>query len=243
MRYPVQLIIAAMIIFAAFNSTCNAGDGHECMIEPHAKVEFKSQVPGIIDEVMVERGDIIRKGQVLARLKSGVEEALVEQSRALFGFAQRKDERNADLSKKDLISSHEKDEMETELKKVEMQLKEMEERLKLRYIISTVDGVVMERNLYPGEYAGENTAIMKAAALNPLNVEVIVPLRMYGSIKKGMKAEVRPESPVGGLYKGEVVIVDKVIDAASGTFGIRIQLPNPDYKIPAGLKCRVKFVK
>jgi len=38
-----------------------------------------------------------------------------------------------------------------------------------------------------------------------------------------------------------VTVVDRVIDAASGTFGVRLALPNPDLKLPAGLKCRVKF--
>lgn len=244
MRYLVRLIgVIITVSVLALPVPGSMAETLECMTEPYAKVEFRSQVPGILDEILVERGDIIKKGQVLARLKSGVEQALVEQISTLLDFVRRKNERNIELSAKDLISKHEKDEMETEIKKLEMQLKEAEERLKLRTIISTIDGVVMERSLYPGEYAGENTPILKAAALNPLNVEIIAPLRLYGYVKKGTKAEVRPESPVGGAYTGEVVIVDKVVDAASGTFGIRVELPNKDLTIPAGLKCRVKFLK
>lgn len=222
---------------------CHASEYLEGMIEPYAKVEFKTQVQGVLDEVLVERGDVIRKGQPLARLKSGVEEALVEQARAMLEFTRRKDERNQELSNKNLISRHEKDEIETEIKKLEMQLREAQERLKLRTIFSTIDGVVMDRTLHPGEYAGENTPVLKAAALDPLNVEVIVPLRLYNSIRKGSRAEVRPESPIGGSYTGTVVIVDKVVDAASATFGVRVQVPNPDMKLPAGVKCKVRFIR
>jgi hypothetical protein len=57
-----------------------------------------------------------------------------------------------------------------------------------------------------------------------------------------MNAEVKPESPPGGVYTAVVKIVDTVIDAASGTFGVRLELPNPDYHIPAGLKCQVVFL-
>jgi multidrug efflux pump subunit AcrA (membrane-fusion protein) len=46
---------------------------------------------------------------------------------------------------------------------------------------------------------------------------------------------------VGGKYTARVEIVDRVVDAASGTFGVRMTLPNPDRKIPAGLKCRARF--
>jgi len=38
-----------------------------------------------------------------------------------------------------------------------------------------------------------------------------------------------------------VTVVDKVMDAASGTFGVRLALPNPDLALPAGLKCKIRF--
>jgi len=46
-----------------------------------------------------------------------------------------------------------------------------------------------------------------------------------------------------GTYAAKVVVVDKLIDAASGTLGVRLQLANPNNKIPAGIKCSVEFGK
>ena len=56
-----------------------------------------------------------------------------------------------------------------------------------------------------------------------------------------MPAEVSPEDPIGGKYAAVVTVVDQVFDAASGTIGIRLDLPNPGYALPAGLKCKVRF--
>ena len=56
-----------------------------------------------------------------------------------------------------------------------------------------------------------------------------------------MVAEVRPEKPGGGVLEASVKIVDRVVDAASGTFGVRLELPNPEYRLSAGLKCKVTF--
>jgi len=56
-----------------------------------------------------------------------------------------------------------------------------------------------------------------------------------------MPAEVYPEDPVGGRYDATVDVVDRVFDAASGTIGVRLNLRNPDYALPAGLKCQVRF--
>jgi len=237
-----HLSIIAGILLALSPALSSAAGRLECLIEPHEVIELSSQVPGIIDTITVERGDIVEKGQQVAKLKSAVEAASVELAGARVDFGKRKVVRNEELFQKQLISSHEKDEMETELKVYELQLREEEERLKLRTIESPIDGIIMERFLGPGESTGEKP-VLKIARIDPLNVEVIVPVSRYKTIKKGMVAEVRPELPVGGKYRGKVVIVDQVIDAASGTFGVRVELPNPKYKLPAGLKCSVRFLK
>ena len=204
--------------------------------------EVSSQMPGIVDVILVERGDIVKKGQILTRLKFGVEKASVDLAHARVEFGRRKLIRNEELYQKQLLSIHEKDEMETELKIMELQLQEAQEKLELRIIRSPIDGVVVERFLSPGEYTGEET-IMKIVRVDPLYIEVIIPVEQFGTITKGMKAHVKPESPVGGNYTAEVIVVDSVIDAASGTFGVRLKLPNKSFNLPPGLKCEVFFLK
>ncbi|MCK9230530.1 MAG: efflux RND transporter periplasmic adaptor subunit [Syntrophales bacterium] len=234
--------IAALLSAAGGPAWSGEGDDlfHRGIIEPSEVIEVSSQVPGIIESVAVERGERIRGGQTLAVLKSGVETAQVELARARLDFGKRRVLRNEELYQKQMISIHEKDEMETEVRIMELQLQEALERLKLRTIVSPVTGTVVERHLGPGEYIGEGS-IMRIARINPLNVEVVVPVDLYGTIAKGMKAEVRPELPLRGVFQGTVVIVDEVIDAASGTFGVRVELSNPDHRLPAGLNCTVRF--
>ena len=68
-----------------------------------------------------------------------------------------------------------------------------------------------------------------------------MPVRYFGLIKRGDTANVRPDNPVGGDHNATVTIVDQVFDAASGTFGVRLALPNPENIMPAGLRCRITF--
>ena len=65
----------------------------------------------------------------------------------------------------------------------------------------------------------------------------------YGQIAQDDVATVRPEAPVGGSYAAKIVVVDRVLDSASGTFGVRLELSNEDRKLPAGARCRVGFPK
>jgi membrane fusion protein, multidrug efflux system len=236
-----RIVLSCLCFFALFATVASAED-FEGLIYPSEVVKVSSQVPGIIEEIMVERGDHVRKGQVLARLKSGLEKASLDLVQANLEFLKRKAERNTELAKKKLISAHENDELLTELRKAELQLAEVQEKLKLRTIVSTIDGVVTERLMAPGDYVGENP-IFKLASIDPLKVEVVVPARRFGTAKKGMKAEVRPEAPLGGVYVGRVTIVDKVVDAASSTFVVRVDIANPSLKLPSGLRCRVRFIR
>lgn len=214
----------------------------ECLVEPSLLANIGSSVDGVIEEVSVDRGDRVRKGQVVARLRSGVEAAAVKLSQAQVEFAQRRAERNEALYKQQLISAQERDEMVTEVKLREEELNRNQETLALRTITSPLDGVVVDRKLAPGEFIrAEKSVVARLAQVNPLNVEVIAPASMFGSLRIGMTARVSLAPYFPGTYAAKVVVVDKVIDAASGTLGVRLQMPNPDNKIPAGLKCSVSF--
>lgn len=235
------LLCSSMVFFFPVASVlAQQNHSFDGLIEPSEVVNVSSQVPSLLAEIIVERGDRVTKGQVIARLNSEIERAAVDLALARMEFSKRKVSRNEELYRKKLISVHDKDEMETELRISELQLREAQEKLEIRTIRSLINGVVVERFLSPGEYIGEE-AIMKIARINPLYVEVVVPVEVFGKIKKGMRAEVRPEFQESRTYSARVIIVDKVIDAASGTFGVRLELPNPDYLLPSGLKCKVVF--
>ena len=112
--------------------------------------------------------------------------------------------------------------------------------LKLRSVKSPISGVVVERYVSPGEYVSSQP-LLQVAQINPLRVEVIVPAKMFGKISPQMTATILPELPIYGEQPATVRLVDKVIDPASSTFGVSLELPNPDYRIPSGLKCLVRF--
>ena len=98
--------------------------------------------------------------------------------------------------------------------------------------------------MHPGEVAEAGVGrkpILKIADIDTLHVEVILPVEAYGKVKVGSKADVLPDPPVGGKYSAVVTVVDRVLDAASGTFGVRLQLPNRTRMLPAGVRCKASF--
>lgn len=235
---------------ASSNTTAKAQAGDRqrgadymsCLLEPSLVANVGTPVEGTLNEVLVDRGSEVRKGQVVARLNAAVEAATVTLRQAQEAYGQRKVARNEELFKQDLISASDKDELETQTRLAGLELKQQQEVLNLRTIISPLTGVVVERYLAPGDRVSQEK-ILKLAQIDPLNVEVVVPVHMFGSIKLGMDGQIRLSPLLNGNYTAKVVVVDRVIDAASGTFGVRLQLPNPGYKIPAGIRCGVRFSK
>ena len=212
----------------------------EGIVEPSELVKVSSPVEGILEEVRFDRGESVKKDEIIAFLNSNIEKAAADLALARVEFSNRKVERNKDLYKKKLLSIHDKDEMETELKIAELQYKEAQERVEIKNIRSPVDGVVVERFLSRGEYVGQDP-VMSIAQIDPLYVEVVIPAEVFGKIKKGASAIIKIEIPVSRELKARVRVVDPVVDAASNTFGVRLVLPNPDYSLPAGIKCKVFF--
>jgi len=130
---------------------------------------------------------------------------------------------------------------ETEFQVARVDYRQAQERLARRSIKSPVNGVIVSVTMSSGEYVHKQATVMTIAEIDPLNVEVYVPVDRYGTIAAGTEAEVMPEEPVGGVYTASVAVADKVFDAASRTFGVRLILPNPQFELPAGVRCEVRF--
>jgi RND family efflux transporter MFP subunit len=264
-RFPASLLCAASL-FAA-SATASEFD---CMIEARQTVEIRSSVEAVIESVKVQRGGVVTKGQILATLESGPERAGlalaegraknqgdINLAEARLEITGKKLKRADELFKQSFISANARDEAQAEFRlaseellraRENQRLAELEairarEILAMRTIRSPVTGVVVEVMRKPGEFGAISfkDPIMKLAEIDPLYVEVVLPSSMYGKVKRGQPAVVMPEAPVGGRYPTSVAVVDPVIDAASGTLGVRMVLSNPKNKIPAGVRCKVEF--
>jgi RND family efflux transporter MFP subunit len=239
----------------------------DCLVKPEMYVEVSSPVVSVLEEILVETGDVVLKGQPLARLEASVERARVKMAelqvshtsdidnrKEQLKYKKLNNERMQELRRKKSVPQFEADKAQTEYALAKLELAKSREirimaranlemerlQLALRTILSPIDGIVVDRYAMVGESV-EGRSIMKLAQVNPLKVEVIAPTEYFGLIKKGMKADIYPEQPANKVFKATVTIVDKLIDPASGSFTIRMSLPNPDDVLIGGVNCIAKF--
>jgi len=267
--FAVSICSVTDLVFSAEYSI--SSNRFDCMIEPNQSVEIRSPVVGLLETVAVHRGDKVRKGQVIAALEQRAERASTELSRyksemagpvrateVKLEFAKRKFERRRDMKAEKFMSAQESDDAEVEMQLAAAEVQQAKENkqlakfeweqqralLNLRTLLSPFDGVVVDQLLFPGEVvepSADKKPILKLAQLDPLLVHVILPFSVFGQVKTDMRVEVYPEPPVGGAYKGGVKIIDKLVDGASGTFGVFLELSNSSLYIPAGIRCSAGF--
>lgn len=260
-------LLSAML---AGPSAALAGE-FDCLIEPRQTLEIRPASEGLITRMTVQRGDVVKVGQVLVELDAGVEKANAESAKfrsemeggvlskeARLEFLAQKAARRSKLVKENYISVQDQQEAAAEHRLGQAELLDARdarklagieytramEQVRLRTIRSPIDGVVADRFMNPGELADNRDLrkpILKLVELHALNVEVLLPASAYRKVKLGQTVDVMPEQPIGGRYPTRVKVIDKVLDAASGTFRVRLELPNPSLSIPGGLKCRAAF--
>lgn len=242
-------------------------DNYECLIEPMVIAKVGSPVQGVVDQLLVDRSDMILSGQPIATLKSIVEAASMQQAEARAAMKGEIEARQADLTlaqlnrarinklyNKKMVSAQQRDEAIAQLHVARAALRQAHDNLLIlqhelarskvlleqKTIRSPIDGTVVEQHIFPGEFVYDSS-IMTIAQLDPLRIEVVLPADQFGKFNPGDTAVVYPEINQEKPLYATVEIVDRLLDTFSGTFGVRLTLPNPDLAIIGGQKCQLKF--
>ena len=241
----------------------------DCTIEPYRAVELRWPVEGLVQQVSVQRGDRVRAGQVLAVLESNAERSALElaQQRAAMSAriemlqhrrdqAGRKAERLAGLQRQAYASTQALEDAEAERRIADAEWRDAiesrelarsearhaEDLLARRMLTAPFDGVIVERYANPGDLAegGGRKPALRLAQIEPLRVEAVLPLSLLGSVRSGIPATVTAEGQSERL-PARVTVIDPIVDAASGTFGVRLSLVGARPGLVPGIRCRLEL--
>jgi len=119
-------------------------------------------------------------------------------------------------------------------------------------VFAPIDGVVLTRNVEPGEYVQPGAVAITMADITDLTITVFVPENRYGEVKLGQTAEVRVDSFPGSTFTATVVHVAdqaeftprnvQTVEGRSATFyAIKLKVNDPDGKLKIGMPADVVF--
>ncbi|MBS2019576.1 MAG: efflux RND transporter periplasmic adaptor subunit [Deltaproteobacteria bacterium] len=230
-------------------------------LRPLAQADVGSKTLGYLDAVLVDRGDKVKRGQLLALVRpSDLPDQLVaargtlSQAQASVGLARNNAQRANELAPKGIVSQQELQQSQAALASAEAQeaaakaqVAAFATRLGETRIESPLDGVVTVRRLDPGVLVGPSTgasssAIVSVARVDVLRVFVTVSERDVHLVKTGLAAHVEVDALPGKRIEGSVVRLAPMLDPATRTLDAEVQIDNASGELRPGMFGRGSIV-
>jgi membrane fusion protein (multidrug efflux system) len=211
-------------------------------IEAFADALVIAKVGGEILDILVEEGDDVVTGQVLARLDGDRLRLEAQQAEATLRKLERDYQRNVDLKEKALISTgdFEKIQFEMEALKAAYDLAQLE--YSYTEIRAPIDGVVSQRFVKIGNTIDVNAQTFQVTSLEPLVSYLHIPEREFRRIDPNQNASIEIDALQGAHFDATVARVSPVVDPDTGTFKITIEVSDPTRRLKPGMFGRISIV-
>ena len=232
-------------------------------------VDAVPKTNGRLEDVYVKLGDHVRKGQAVAKIEDreiveqvkqqeaayNVAQATVRQREAALRLAQSNLERSKSLYERQLLARQAMDDTDASFQAAQAQLdlaqatteqgKARLDELKINLanttIPSPVDGFIGKRMLDPGATVGINTSFISVVDIRIVRLIVNVIEKDLRRIAAGMDTEVEVDAFPSETFNGRVARVAPILDPATRTAQVEIEIPNPNFRLKPGMYARVRF--
>jgi RND family efflux transporter MFP subunit len=238
-------------------------------LEGEASVEVSSKVNGRLEDVTVRIGDRVAKGALLAKVEAReiqeqvnqaqasfeVARATVRQREADLKFAQTNLDRSRSLFERQLLprqtlddadARHQSAQAQLELAKAQFnqaqsRLDELKITLSATEIRSPVNGFVGKRLLDPGAFVSSNTTVVSMVQIDRVRLVANVVEKDLRRVRVGSPADVEVDAFPGEIFHGRVARLAPVLDPATRTAQMEVEVANGDFRLKPGMYSRVRL--
>ncbi|MCC5861070.1 MAG: efflux RND transporter periplasmic adaptor subunit [Gammaproteobacteria bacterium] len=211
-------------------------------LEVDEEATVVARVAGELVALLAEEGDHVAVGQVLARLDGDRLRLEKREAEANLGRLQRDYERNLEMFRRGLISSEAHEMLRFELDAMQA----VYERRALEYeytrIRAPIAGIIAERHVRVGNTINAGDPTFRITSRAPLLAYLFVPEREFARLSPGQPTEVQVDALGGARFTGRVKRISPVIDPATGTFRVTLEIPDPDDRLSPGMFGRFAVV-
>lgn len=211
-------------------------------IEAFADATVIAKVGGEVRDILVEEGDDVTVGELLARLDGDRLRLEMQQAEANLRKLQRDYQRNVDLSERGLISAGDFEKIQYEMEALQATFDLATLELGYTKIRAPIAGVISERFIKIGNTIDVNAPTFQVTSLEPLISYLHVPEREYRRIQAGQHAAIHIDALAGSQFDAVVSRVSPVVDPGTGTFKITIEVSDPSRRLKPGMFGRISIV-
>jgi RND family efflux transporter MFP subunit len=204
-------------------------------LEPAVDVRIASPIPEVIEAVLVNEGDAVKKGQVLARFQEGVVAPQAASAEAQRRIAASDYERMKNLFAEGAVSQKDVENAELTLRAAEATEAQANKRLSDATVRAPVSGVISERLVESGNRVKDGDHLFQLVNTDNLEFQATVPSQYAGSLKPGSAVALTITGQNGGAVSGKVSRVNAAVDPSTRQVKVYVTVPNSRHAMVGGL--------
>jgi membrane fusion protein, multidrug efflux system len=233
--------------FAVPVETALVGQGHvssfystTATLEAPEEAHVLSRVSGLVEKILVEEGDRVTKGQVLAVIDPKRQKYELNRAEAEVQIVEQELNRLKKINNKEFVSQDALAKLEFNLQAAKAQRDLAELKLKDSQITSPINGVVAHRLVKLGNMAKEFDELFYIVNQDELHGIVHLPEQQLASLRLGQEAKIFSQQSQQDVI-AHVLRISPVVDASSGTFKVTLAVPNHKAQLKSGMFTRVEL--
>jgi membrane fusion protein (multidrug efflux system) len=211
-------------------------------LEAENEADVVARSTGILEKLMVEEGDRVTKGQLLAQLDIEQLTLEVNQIEATLNKLKNELNRQEQLFSRKLGSTDSRDRARFEYQSQQAQYQLSKLKLNYASIKAPISGIITERAVKQGNLIRDNDLLFKVVDLNSLVAILNLPERELANVKKQQKVLLQIDALNEQVVIGEVNRIRPSIDVSTGTFRVVATIPNEQQKLKSGMFGKVEVV-
>ena len=234
-RIPVEITaLQRGEVFAVYTGTAS--------LETDADALVIAKVSGEVVDLLVEEGDRVEEGQVLARLDGDRLRLEMQRSLANLRKLEQEYERNLKLFDRGLVSSGAFEDLKYELDALRAAYRLAELEYGYTEIRAPITGVVSERHIRLGNNISVNEPAFRVTAMDPLIAYIHIPEREFRRLEAGQAAQLTLDAIPGQRFSASVERISPIVDPETGTFKVTLEIPDPAGTLKPGMFGRFNIV-
>lgn len=234
-RNGAVLVVTQAVVQGVVNDRLNAiGTG-----DAIRSVAVTPQATGTLREILIKSGDMVKQGQVLAKLDS--EEQVIAQGQAQVALNSALEKSSLYHNIKSSVSRMDVFDSEIAEQNARLQLQAADLNLQRRNIVAPIDGIVGIVPVNIGDNVTTSTPIVTLDDRTEILVDYWVPERFANTVSVGQVVEATSVARPGKIFSGVLEAVDNRIDAASRTLRLRGRIDNSSDELRAGMSFAVSM--
>lgn len=211
-------------------------------LAPERAVDVVAKTSGLVTSLLVEEGDAVRAGQILAKLDE--EELIIAMREAEIRAQNMKRifERTAEMFEKNLVAKQTYDDAKFNYETAQSQYENAKLRVEYTQIRSPIDGVVTERLIEVGQRVNQNQILFRVGDFDPLLARIFIPEKEMRKVHVGQAAEVLVEAAPDRKFTGVVSRISPIVDPASGTVKVTLEIRDRSGILRPGMFANVNII-